>query len=243
MDILPFNFEDNQIRTLKDEKGDIWFNAKDTLIVLQANKKPDISNGTKDLDEDEKRRFKIVSGEQTRQMTFVSESGLYSLILRSRKPVAKPFQKWITREVLPEIRKTGKYELSQNSQQSQSVQTSQNFDLDSYISENEKLIKLIKIITSENPMTLHYLDKLTKKLNLKSPLDLLEIDLNSYYFIPTELGKFFNKSAVEINKILEAKGFQVKVNGVWKLTKQGEKYAIQLDNNYKTIKWKLESLI
>ena len=58
-----------------------------------------------------------------------------------------------------------------------------------------------------------------------------------------ELGKFFNKSAVEVNKILEAKGFQEKIDGVWILTGQGEKFAIQLDNNFHTIKWKLESLI
>jgi len=42
---------------------------------------------------------------------------------------------------------------------------------------------------------------------------------------------------------LEVKGFQFKENGVWELTEQGEKFAIQLDNSYKTIKWKLESLI
>ena len=132
---------------------------------------------------------------------------------------------------------------SQNSQQNKPVQTSEKFDLDSYISENEKLIKLIKIITSEDSLTLHYLDKLTKTLNLKSPVDLLQIDLNSYYFIPTELGKFFNKSAVEINKILEAKGFQIKINGVWQLTENGKNYAIQLDNKFSTIKWKLETLI
>jgi hypothetical protein len=105
------------------------------------------------------------------------------------------------------------------------------------------LIELIKLINSENVITLHYLDKLTKTLNLKSPLDLLQIDLNSYYFIPTELGKFLNKSAVEINKILEAKGFQIKENGVWQLTENWKNYAIQLDNNFHTIKWKLESLI
>jgi phage regulator Rha-like protein len=140
---------------------------------------------------------------------------------------------------------------SQNSQPNQPVQTSHNFDLDSYISENEKLIKLIKLITSENAFTLHYLDKIHRFLAERtesvpysySPLELLGIDLNSYYFIPTELGKFFNKSAVEINKILEAKKYQFKENGVWQLTEVGKKYAIQLDNQFSTIKWKLESLV
>jgi hypothetical protein len=131
---------------------------------------------------------------------------------------------------------------SQNSQPIQ-TQTSQDFDIKFYIQQNRDLIELIKLINSENAITLHYLDKLTQKLNLKSPLDLLEIDLNLLYFIPTELGKFLNKSAVEINKILEAKGFQEKIDGVWVLTEQGEKFAIRLDNNFHTIKWKLESLI
>jgi hypothetical protein len=129
------------------------------------------------------------------------------------------------------------------SETSQPTQTSQDFDIKSYTQQNRDLIELIELINSKNAITLHYLDKLTKTLNLKSPLDLLQIDLNSYYFIPTELGKFFNKSAVEINKILEAKGFQFKENGVWQLTDSGKKYAIQLDNNFSTIKWKLESLI
>jgi hypothetical protein len=124
-----------------------------------------------------------------------------------------------------------------------SSQTSQDFDIKSYTQQNIDLIELIKLINSENAITLHYLDKLTQKLNLKSPLDFLEIDLNSHYFIPTELGKFLNKSAVEVNKILEAKGFQEKIDGVWVLTKQGKKFAIQLGNNFHTIKWKLESLI
>jgi hypothetical protein len=129
------------------------------------------------------------------------------------------------------------------SQNSQPVKTSQDFDIKSYTQQNRDLIELIKLINSENAITLHYLDKLTQKLNLKSPLDLLEIDLNSHYFIPTELGKFLNKSAVEVNKILEAKGFQEKIDGVWVLTEQGKKFAIQLDNNFHTIKWKLDSLI
>jgi hypothetical protein len=130
---------------------------------------------------------------------------------------------------------------SQNSQLVQ-TQTSHNFDIKSYTQQNRELIDLIELVTSKNGITLHYLDKLTKQLNLKSPLDLLQIDLNSYYFIPTELGKFLNKSAVEINKILEAKGFQEKINGVWVLTESGKKFAIQLENKFSTIKWKLEAI-
>jgi len=101
-----------------------------------------------------------------------------------------------------------------------------NFDIIKHDFQNEQ-------IDSVSARDLH------QKLQVKSRFN----DLNSYYFIPKEFGKFLNKSAVEVNKILEKKGFQIKVGGVWELTKQGEKYAIQLDNSYKTIKWKLESLI
>jgi len=178
------------------------------------------------------------------QTKLIQEPDVWRLIIRSEMPEAEKIERWIFEEVLPSIRKTGKYELSEKSKQTQPVTTSEEeFDLDSYISKNEQMIKLIELVTSKNPMTLFYLDKLTQKLNLKSAVDLLEIDLNSYYFIPTELGKFLNKSAVEINKILEKKGFQEKIDGVWTLTENGEKYAIQLDNNFQTIKWKLESII
>ena len=132
---------------------------------------------------------------------------------------------------------------SPNSQPVQTPQTLENLDLDLQISQNRKLLELIELITSQNPKNLFFLDKIYKKLKISSPLDFLEIDLNSFYFIPTELGKFVNKSAVEVNKILEKKGFQEKINGVWTLTEIGEKYAIQLDNNFHTIKWKLQSLI
>jgi prophage antirepressor-like protein len=182
-------------------------------------------------------------GNNYKNINLIQEPDVWRLIIKSRLPEAEKIERWIFEEVLPSIRKTGKYELSENSKQTQPVQTSEEFNIKSYTEQNRDLIELIELINSKNPMTLFYLDKLTQKLNLKSPVDLLEIDLNSYYFIPTELGKFLNKSAVEVNKILEKKGFQEKIDGVWTLTESGKDYAIQLDNNFQTIKWKLESLI
>ena len=130
-----------------------------------------------------------------------------------------------------------------SSKNSKPVQTPETFDIKSYTQQNRELIELIELIDSKNAMTLHYLDKLTKQLNLKSPLELLQIDLDSYYFIPTELGKFINKSAVEINKILEAKGFQVKVDEQWQLTESGKKFAIEVKNRiYTQLKWKIEAI-
>jgi prophage antirepressor-like protein len=65
------------------------------------------------LDDDELTLLKVTSGGQTREMNFVTESGLYHLVFKSRKAAAKRFRRWVTEEVLPEIRKSGAYVVSQ----------------------------------------------------------------------------------------------------------------------------------
>jgi len=102
-------FEGKEIRTLVNiDTKELWFIAQDVLRIL-GNKKLDVSEATKDLDKDERLPFKMATFGGEQEMTIVSESGLYSLILRSRKPVAKPFQRFVTKEVLPNIRKNGFY--------------------------------------------------------------------------------------------------------------------------------------
>jgi len=131
-----------------------------------------------------------------------------------------------------------------NSENSQSTQQTNDFNFAEETQANKEILEFIELITSQSPKNLFFLDKIYKSLNKNSPLELLQIDLNSYYFIPTELGKFLNKSAVEINKILEHKGFQFKENGEWFLTEKGKGFGFEFQNgSFKTIKWKLESLI
>ncbi len=105
--IIPFDFGDNLVRVHKTDDSSFWFVAKDVCQVL------DLSNTSKaidSLDEDEKgvTNSYTLGGQQS--MSIISESGLYSLIFRSRKPEAKKFRKWVTSEVLPSLRKTGTYE-------------------------------------------------------------------------------------------------------------------------------------
>ncbi len=128
-------------------------------------------------------------------------------------------------------------------QQTQEI-SHQAFDLDFYTQENEKMVKLIELLKSQDIKTLYYLDNLSKNLNIKSPLELLKIDLKNYYLIPTELGKVINVTAIETNKILEARGFQVRENNIWHLTEKGKSFGIEFQNgNFLQIKWKLESII
>lgn len=104
--IIPFAFDDALIRVQQDENGAPWFVAKDVCAVLEHS---NYRMAAQMLDEDEKgvRKVYTLGGEQ--EMLLVNESGLYTLIIRSNKPEAKRFRKWVTAEVLPTIRKTGSY--------------------------------------------------------------------------------------------------------------------------------------
>lgn len=102
-----FAFEDSLVRIHKDDNGDPWFVAKDICRVLEISKHRD---AIARLDEDERGSVLVDTLGGRQNMSSVSESGLYALIFTSRKPEAKKFRKWVTSEVLPSIRKTGKFE-------------------------------------------------------------------------------------------------------------------------------------
>ncbi|WP_152182881.1 BRO-N domain-containing protein [Sulfurimonas indica] len=103
-----FKNENAEIRVLGDS-GNPLFVVKDICDALGYS---DVSMTLSKLDDDEKLTQRIFSSGQNRDMSVVTESGLYSLILRSNKPEAKKFKKWVTGEVLPTIRKQGTYSVS-----------------------------------------------------------------------------------------------------------------------------------
>lgn len=107
--ITPFAFGENLVRTTADEHGNPWFVAKDVCRVLEIEWKGSGTIGP--LDEDERGSVTVDTPGGEQQMLTISESGLYALIFRSRKPEAKAFRKWVTSEVLPAIRKTGVYSM------------------------------------------------------------------------------------------------------------------------------------
>lgn len=105
--LLPtvYTFSGTQVRTFV-LNGVPYLVAKDVCSILDiSNHKDAVSR----LDDDEKLRSVIPTPGQTRKVILVNESGLYHLIFQSRKPEAKAFRKWVTSEVLPELRRTGSY--------------------------------------------------------------------------------------------------------------------------------------
>lgn len=102
-EIQSYNFNGAALRTLTDENGEPWFVAKDVCDILEISNP---SDALKRLDDDERSRFNLGRQGET---NIVNEAGLYVLVLGSRKPEAHEFKRWVTHEVLPQIRKTGGY--------------------------------------------------------------------------------------------------------------------------------------
>ena len=110
--ITPFNFNDSEIRLIV-RAGEPWFITADVARVLGYR---DANNAGRVLDEDEKGTHVVSTPGGDQRVTIINESGLYALVLRSRKPEARKFAKWVTSEVLPAIRKTGSYSLPYTAQ-------------------------------------------------------------------------------------------------------------------------------
>jgi anti-repressor protein len=100
-----FDFHGMQLRTVI-KNNEPWFVAKDVAQILSFDHTPTM---TRTLDEDEKGVHIIHTPGGDQRMTIINEPGLYSVILKSRKPEAKQFKRWITHEVIPSIRKHGAY--------------------------------------------------------------------------------------------------------------------------------------
>jgi prophage antirepressor-like protein len=103
--IQKFYFKTNQVRIVL-VNNEPWWVAKDVCSILALN---NVSMTLDTLDSEEKGISKVDTPGGIQSISIINESGLYGLIFKSRKAKAKAFRKWVTREVLPQIRKTGSY--------------------------------------------------------------------------------------------------------------------------------------
>lgn len=147
--IQVFEYQNNKVRTV-DMDGAPWFVLKDVCEVLGLGNSRMVSDR---LDEDEKGVSKIDTLGGVQNVTIINESGLYNVILRSDKPEAKPFRKWVTSEVLPSIRKTGSYTMPKLSKEMQAL-----FLLDDRTQKQEA-----RLTALENTMTVDYSQQQTLK--------------------------------------------------------------------------------
>lgn len=113
-EVQLFNFENHEVRSLLIS-NEPWFVGKDVADVLgYADTNQAIR---KHVDNEDRLTRRFDGTGQSRDMTIINESGLYSLVLSSKLPSAKKFKRWVTSEVLPALRKTGQYQVKELSGQ------------------------------------------------------------------------------------------------------------------------------
>ncbi|MHB1266067.1 MAG: BRO-N domain-containing protein [Acidithiobacillus ferriphilus] len=221
--IVPFDFQGSAVRVVLDSEGEPLFVATDVAKVLGYRMAGDM---TRILDDDE-RGTQIVrtpSGDQ--EMLVICESGLYSAILKSRKPEAKIFRRWVTHEVLPTIRKTGQYAL--RSAPTLRVAADQNFEWAYLI---RSCIALYAALGLRGQRRLLAVGLLLQKrygleLEVIAPLDeAVEQATADRLLSPFQLGLALGKTAREVNQLLQDLGLQVHDGNQWVSTDKGKSFC------------------
>ena len=182
-----------------DIDGEPWWVLKDVADALSIT---DISRLAERLDSDELIRVRLVSGGQNRRMYAVNESGLYAVILRSDKPQAKDFRRWVTRDILPSIRKHGIYIANAALEEmTKNRDTAENL-----------LAMFVERLQIAAPKAKYY------ELVMQAT-DAVQISI---------VAKDYGMSAVSFNKLLHGLRIQFKVGGTWVLYKDyaGKGYTV-----------------
>lgn len=199
-------FEGSTVRTVQ-MNGEPWWVLKDVCGVLDISNSRNISAR---LDDDEKGVYLMDTPGGAQNMTIISESGLYATIMRSDKPQAKPFRKWVTSEVLPAIRKHGMYAI------------------DDVLDNPDMLINALLELKEERAKT-----KTLEQTVAVQTQQIAELQPKASYYdkvlecndlVPISIiAKDYGWSANHMNQVLREKGVQYKQGGkIWLLY---QKYA------------------
>lgn len=212
-------------------KGEPWFMAKDVAQALGYSLAGDM---LRNLDEDEKGMHNLHTLGGNQQLGIISESGLYSAILRSRKPEAKAFKRWVTSEVLPAIRKTGTYQAPQTlEERSLSIIT----ELTGVVAEQKALIAEIepkaevyeRVLTPEHSFGFR---QLVSALREHFPVN--EADIKR---VLRERGLIHQQTLTATAKAIDGGWAVQRAQGNW-----GGKERFQARFTTKTLEWLLKEL-
>ncbi|HAQ0792293.1 TPA: phage antirepressor KilAC domain-containing protein [Enterococcus faecium] len=189
-----FNFEQNKVRTIlvNDEP---YFVGKDVAEILGYERADNAIRNH--VDDEDKLTHQISASGQNRNMTIINESGLYSLILKSKLPSAKKFKRWVTSEVLPTIRKHGMYAT------------------DELLNNPDLLIEVATKLKEERTLRLIAEQRVNE---LQPKADYYDRILNNKGLVTVStIAKNYGMSAVSFNKLLHELGIQFNQSGTWLL--------------------------
>lgn len=215
-ELKVWNYNNSEVRTV-NINNEPWWVLTDVCNVLELSSPHKVADR---LDKDERNQIPLTDSLGRKQNTYIiNESGLYSVILRSDKPQAKPFRKWVTSEILPSIRKTGMYAT------------------DELLNNPDLAIKAFTALKEEREKT----KALTETVVIQQQ-QIAELQpKGSYYDLvlnckdlisTTEIAKDYGKSARWLNELLHKLKVQYKQGGkIWLLY---QKYAVKGYTSTKT---------
>lgn len=189
-----FNFEENEVRTvLVDDEP--YFVAKDSAVILGYKRTADAIK--QHVDAEDKGVGEIQTPGGVQRMTLINESGLYSLIFSSQLPSTKKFKRWVTSEVLPQIRKHGMYAT------------------DELLNNPDLLIEVATKLKEERTQRLIAEQRVNE---LQPKADYYDRILNNKGLVTVStIAKNYGMSAVSFNKLLHELGIQFNQSGTWLL--------------------------
>ncbi|MHC9035825.1 hypothetical protein F8A90_05740 [Cobetia sp. cqz5-12] len=221
--VIPFEFDDQQVRVVEGDGGETLFVASDVALALgYSNPRDAVSRHCKGV---VKRDIPTASGIQSFSM--IRESDLYRLIVKSKLPSAVSFEEWVFDEVLPTIRKTGSYQVAQPAPAPVDPTT----DISRASAIASALDGAARAFGFDDNMRLLSVNQAVQKrtgINLLEELGATHLlsPMNERYLTPTELGMPLDMSAIAINRLLRDKGFQRqerdgKGKACWVMTEAG----------------------
>ena len=205
MEIQVFkNDRFGEVRTMviNDEP---WFVGKDVASVLGYERADNAIRSH--VEEEDKLMHQISASGQRRQMTIINESGLYALILSSKLPQAKDFKRWVTSEVLPQIRKTGGYIPVNDCKDDGEIMAKALLIAKKTIEQQDALVKL-----PEPKEILRLADNI-----IGEGLRMLNEDAEDT-LTATQVAKTFNMTVANFNAVLRDLGIQYRRHGHWNIS-------------------------
>lgn len=199
-ELQTFTYNSLQVRTIEKD-GEPWFVLKDVCDILGLGTPARVAER---LDDDEVSLTHLVDSLGRKQeMTVISESGLYNVILRSDKPEAKPFRKWVTSEVLPAIRKTGSYKAPKAEKPSKALEIK---EMNAKVRLSNQFLKLSKVETLSTEYKNILAAKAAEVLTGTQIIPLPKAEQKMYS--AGEIGKMFGLSGNKIGRIANEHGLK-----------------------------------
>ena len=222
--LLPFHYEGAQIRVLTDSQGAPWFIAADLCSCLGIRNPSDALSR---LDDDEKGLGSTETLKGQQSLATVNESGLYALVLSSRKPEAKRFKRWITHEVLPAIRLTGSYAVPNLASTQPALPANKQDSVNALLLIGQAIAQVpgVKVgIAMAATLTCIQENTGLSVETLRRTLPAAEEPICSLN--ATQLGRQLGMAARVMNQHLAACGLQLRnARDEWELTERGQEWA------------------